>query len=382
MNGEEIIIGDGVTSISGYPACFVYPGIYGDGYVSGTEEFNFRVFAGVGVYEASINGLPTTIIIAGDDETFGLIPDTTINPLRFTTGVASTLALTPTGTHGPFTFGLTSTLQIHCSVSGGPMPPGLSLNGDGSITGTPTLAGDYVVSVYCRDNLYHTPTFGVVFSVRDAPAFDPLTLTCGGPPAGTVGVSYFHSFPCSGGDGPYTFSLSSGAFPDGLALNGATGALTGTPTVAGVFSFRVAARDVFDAAAGVNCSITISAAVPPGAPLALTCGGPPAGTVGTAYSHTFAASGGTAPYIYSVAGGLLPAGLTLNPATGAAAGVPAAAGTFAFSISVLDADLNTVTVNCSIAIAAAAAAAGGPSFTLPQTGAFPVALPDPTKECK
>src|SRR5439155_4506790 len=43
----------------------------------------------------------------------------------------------------------------------------------------------------------------------------------------------------------------------------------------------------------------------------------PAGTQNVAYNQTVTASGGTAPYTYSLSAGSLPAGLTLNASTGA-----------------------------------------------------------------
>jgi hypothetical protein len=49
------------------------------------------------------------------------------------------------------------------------------------------------------------------------------------------------------------------------------------------------------------------------------------GTVGTAYSQTVTASGGTAPYTYSITSGSLPSGLSLNTSTGAITGTPLSA---------------------------------------------------------
>jgi hypothetical protein len=86
----------------------------------------------------------------------------------------------------------------------------------------------------------------------------------------------------------------------------------------------------------------------------------PNGTVGTAYNQTLSASGGTAPYTFTVSSGALPGGLTLNSATGAITGTPNAAGTFNFSITATDTNgctgsrLYTVTI----------AAAGCPVITL------------------
>jgi len=56
----------------------------------------------------------------------------------------------------------------------------------------------------------------------------------------------------------------------------------------------------------------------------------PAATVGTAYSYTFAATGGR--ITYSIASGSLPAGLSLNASTGTVDDTPTAAGTYTFVV--------------------------------------------------
>ncbi|MEA2328952.1 MAG: hypothetical protein QOE68_3911, partial [Thermoanaerobaculia bacterium] len=68
---------------------------------------------------------------------------------------------------------------------------------------------------------------------------NPATL-----PNGAVGTAYSQTVSASGGTSPYVFSLSSGALPTGLVLNGASGAITGTPTTAGTSTFTITARDV------------------------------------------------------------------------------------------------------------------------------------------
>src|SRR6185436_1867677 len=71
--------------------------------------------------------------------------------------------------------------------------------------------------------------------------------------------------------------------------------------------------------------------------LGIECDNPPEGTVGVAYSHFFPASGGTEPYVFSLAGGAFPTGLTLDAATGELSGTPTVAGTFNFTVQVTDA---------------------------------------------
>jgi hypothetical protein len=63
---------------------------------------------------------------------------------------------------------------------------------------------------------------------------------------------------------------------------------------------------------------------PPPSPLAVTTTSLPAGTTGSAYTATLAASGGTSPYKWSLTAGSLPSGLSLNAASGTITGTPSA----------------------------------------------------------
>ena len=62
-------------------------------------------------------------------------------------------------------------------------------------------------------------------------------------PGGTVGIPYNQTVTSSAGTSPYTFSVLIGALPAGLALNGSTGAITGTPAKSGTASFSVKVLD-------------------------------------------------------------------------------------------------------------------------------------------
>jgi hypothetical protein len=75
----------------------------------------------------------------------------------------------------------------------------------------------------------------------------------------------------------------------------------------------------------------------------------PAGQVGTAYSQTLTATGGTLPCTWWVSAGALPGGLTLNTA-GVVSGTPANSGTFNFTVQAQDARQVTATRPLSITI--------------------------------
>jgi hypothetical protein len=89
--------------------------------------------------------------------------------------------------------------------------------------------------------------------------------------------------------------------------------------------------------------------------LTLACVPNNQGTVGTPFNGSLAASGGVAPYTFSIMSGDLPDGLTLNPATGTITGTPTTAGTFNFTAAVIDSTggaAQTDTASCGIGIAA------------------------------
>jgi hypothetical protein len=88
----------------------------------------------------------------------------------------------------------------------------------------------------------------------------------------------------------------------------------------------------------------------------------PGGTVGTSYSASLAASGGTAPYTWSLSSGTLPNGLTLSSG-GALGGTPTAAGTSSFTVRVTDANGQIGTRALSIAVTAPPSTPGTADLT-------------------
>jgi hypothetical protein len=168
----------------------------------------------------------------------------------------------------------------------------------------------------------------------------PATL-----PGGTVGTAYSQNVFASGGSGPYTYSVASGSLPTGLSLNASTGAITGTPSVEGSFSFDITAVDANLCGARRSYTILICGVV------TLSPATLPGGTAGTAYSQAVSASGGVSPYAYSITTGALPTGLSLNASTGAITGTPTTSGTFNFTITAADANLCAGSHAYSIVIA-------------------------------
>jgi hypothetical protein len=87
---------------------------------------------------------------------------------------------------------------------------------------------------------------------------------------------------------------------------------------------------------------------PPPPPLVIETASPLApGTVGTAYNQTFAASGGTSPYSWSVTSGTLPAGLTLSTA-GILSGTPTTVDNSSFTVQVTGGDNATKSFSLTV----------------------------------
>lgn len=153
---------------------------------------------------------------------------------------------------------------------------------------------------------------------------NPATL-----PNGTVGTPYNQVVSATGGTAPYTFSVSSGALPTGLLLNQATGAITGTPTAAGTFTFTITAVDAGGCPGSRQYTVVVAGA---GCPvITLSPSTLPPATSGSPYSQIITASGGTT-YTYTIAAGALPTGFTLNPATGLISGTTTPTGLFNFTV--------------------------------------------------
>ncbi|HEU4521753.1 MAG TPA: ice-binding family protein [Thermoanaerobaculia bacterium] len=94
----------------------------------------------------------------------------------------------------------------------------------------------------------------------------PCPLITLNPPAlqnGTVAIAYNATIVASGGTGPYTYAVSSGALPGGLVLNPVSGAISGIPTANGTSNFTITATDTATGCLGSRgYSIVIGAAVP------------------------------------------------------------------------------------------------------------------------
>jgi hypothetical protein len=257
-------------------------------------------------------------------------PSITLSPASLPGGSIATpysQTIGATGGAAPYTF----------AVTNGGLPPGLALApGTGILSGTPTAIGSYLFTVTATDasgGADGTPgcsgsqSYSIVIGCSVL-GLSPLSL-----PGGTPGVAYNQTLSAGGGTAPYTFAVTVGVLPPGLGLNASTGAISGTPSATGSFPFTITATDSRGCMGSQAYTVTITCPAISLSPPSL-----PNGTVGVSYNQTIAASGGTSPYTFAVTAGSLPAGLSLNTATGALTGVPSAAGSSSFTIAATDAN--------------------------------------------
>ena len=184
-------------------------------------------------------------------------------------------------------------------------------------------------------------------SVPPPPPLDPPVVVSASPtpPAGVVTNPYWFSFSASGGSPPFTWAVTSGNLPGGLALT-SDGTIFGTPTAVGPFAFTVTATDSASTRGAGSQPFKLTINTPD--PLLIGPGqSPPAGVHGTPYGFAFYATGGYLPLVsWTVTAGTLPPGLTFN-SDGTLTGTPMAASStpFKFTVTVTDSRTPTPATN-------------------------------------
>jgi hypothetical protein len=330
----------------------------------GTEPYTFAVVGGGALpaglaleTNGAISGTPTTpgtatftaqvtdadgavamkmlsIAIKPDAATVLRIVTTTLP--NGTEGVAYQASITAEGGAAPYMF----------SVATGTLPAGIALATDGTLSGTPSAAGTSIFTVQVSDGSDQLAT-AMLTLVIDPAIGVPLEILTMSLPNGALAVAYTAMLEATGGTTPYAWSLAGGtSLPSGLVLD-PSGAISGTPTQEGTINFQVRVADASQSAqeAVATLSITIGAGA-----LMIDTATLPDGEVGLAYTATVVASGGTAPYAFSVATGALPPGLQLAP-TGAITGTPTSPGTFTLSVQATDSSVSPQVAARSYSIA-------------------------------
>lgn len=369
VTATDSSVGDGPYSVSRAYTLVAEPPELEIGTLFGLEgtagsEFDeaISVYGGTEPYSVALSAgrLPTGLSLTGDYRISGTPTEAGTFPITLT--ATDSTQIVPATASADFvvtiappelrvsTYGLDGVLNTPFSdriIAEGGIAPyrftisgalarGLRLDPDtGVIDGTPTEVGEFNVSITVVDSTTGIPgTLTIPYGLTiNGPTLN-LTPAAGGLPPGTAGVGYRQAFVASGGIGPYRYSIQQGSgLPPELRFD-AFGQLSGTPIAAGTYTFSVTAVDETDSGLGPVTQVyylTILApeirVVPPSLPNA---------TRETAYSQTLIASGGTAPYGFSITYGVLPQGIELTPA-GVLAGTPTTVGSSIFVVTATDA---------------------------------------------
>ena len=213
------------------------------------------------------------------------------------------------------------------------LPPGFVLNATtGAVTGTPTAAGTYTVTVSAA-NAAGTGTAVWTVLVGNASALYPVFSELSAETTGNVGTSFYddlaasvYGYGSSVANAQATLTVS--GLPPGLTAtaegNGELD-LSGTPTTAGSYTVNVTATAPGGATSSASTLIVIASATT----MKITSAAGAAGNLHSAFGYSLYASGTITAYT----AGNLPAGLALNASTGAISGVPTATGTYVVPVS-------------------------------------------------
>ena len=100
-------------------------------------------------------------------------------------------------------------------------------------------------------------------STTSAPSSTASLSVSASLPGATVGAAYNSTITVTGGTSPYSFSIASGALPGGVVLAAASGAISGTPTASGNFSFGVSVLDSKGVSKEQSLQIAVASAPAP-----------------------------------------------------------------------------------------------------------------------
>jgi large repetitive protein len=266
-----------VVSLSLTPTSLPSITVYQTGYsqnvvaTGGMSPYTYALTAGAfptGLSESSAGVISGTITAAAQNGTYsvtitatdhagltGTITDSlivnppaialaTLSPANPTGDTTWPALATASGGVGPYTY----------AQSSGALPPGLAVAAStGGFTGTESGPGTFTFGITATD------AHGYVGVQSDTvTVISPLiTVSPSSPlPVGIQSLSYSGTLTSTGGIGPYTYAVTTGALPTGITLSSG-GILGGSATATGTTAFTVTSTDEHSFTGATNYSLTI-----------------------------------------------------------------------------------------------------------------------------
>jgi endoglucanase len=228
------------------------------------------------------------------------------------------------------------------------LPSGLAVNAvSGLISGTPTAAATSTISLKAS-NAGGTGTKTLTLTIAAAKA--PV-ITSSATASGVVGSSFRYQITAS--NNPTSYAAT--GLPSGLAVNAASGLISGTPTVAATSTVSLKASNA-GGTGTKTLTLTVAAAKAP----VITSSATASAVVGSSFNYQITASNN--PTSYAATG--LPSGLAVNAASGLISGTPTAAATSTISLKASNAGgAGTKTLTLTVAAAPIVTPAPTPSPT-------------------
>jgi hypothetical protein len=264
---------------------------------------------------------------------------------------------------------------VNYTVTAGTTPPGISLDPSGALTGLPTTTGTYTFTVTATDANANNQSADFSLTVNP---LSQLTIDAPVPPPGVQGTPFTWTPSAVGGTQPVNWSLTTGTLQAGLTLDPNTGTISGIPTTAGTSDVTLTATDSATPTP-LTGQITATLVIYPVAPPTIASQDPSQATVGTPFDLALIATGGLAPLTWTVTGGTLPPGLSLDPNAGTISGTPTSPGWTTATITVSDSSTppQTDSRTVEILVVPAARAAGTPPTLTQDTPPTAWALRNP-----
>ncbi|QIM15671.1 hypothetical protein G7067_03365 [Leucobacter insecticola] len=275
------LLGTGTApSITGTPDAATVGTAYSYAFaVTGTPAPTVTVASGTlpaGLVISASGVITGTPILQGSydftlNATNGISPDATlavtlvVNPAPVAPSISGTPTAGTVGTAYSFDFTVTGTPAPTVILESGTMPPGLTINAAGTISGTPTTAGSYPFTVKAANGINPDATRTVTLVINTAGPVNVAPSISGTPDAATVGTAYSYGFVVAGTPAP-TVTVESGNLPAGLTISNA-GVISGTPLLQGSYDFTLKATNGVSPDATLAVTLVVNAAgVNPNAP--------------------------------------------------------------------------------------------------------------------